>query len=154
MLERELEMNQSILAALLALSLIAGATASPPARNELGLNHKLISSNPLTIEITLKPKRLFDGVAVEAGSGVAVLTPPCAFAAVTEGGTYVCRFELSGNPADAAMTVNIVAQHVPSANAQAVVEIHHLTFRNPGFIRSSAPPSSSHVLESTAAPKD
>jgi hypothetical protein len=153
MLECKLEMNKSILAALLALSLVTGAAASPPARNELGLSHKLISGNPIAVEITLKPKRLFDGVAVEAGSGVAAVTPPCAFAAVTEGGSYVCRFEVTGNSADAAMTVNIVAQHVPSVNAQVMMEIHHLTFRNPGFIRSTAPHSSRHVLESTAAPQ-
>jgi hypothetical protein len=142
MLERELEMKQSILPAMLTLTLVAGAAASPPTRNELGLSHTVLSASPVTVEITLKPKRLFDGVAVEAGSGVAALTPPCAFAAVTEGGSYVCRFEVTGNSTDSAMTVNIVAQHVPAANAQALV----------GFVRAAASPSSKHVLDSSAAP--
>jgi hypothetical protein len=150
MLDRELEMSKSNLAALLALTLVGAAFASQPERNELGLSHKLLSNNPVTVEIRLKPKRLFDGVAIEAGSGVAALSPPCSFAAVTEGGSYVCRFEVTGNPGDAAMTVNVVAQHLPSASAQAHMEIHHLTFRNPAFARSS-PPSSKHVLQSSAA---
>jgi hypothetical protein len=151
MLDRELAMNRTIAAMLLTLTLAAGATASPPLHDDLGLSHKVISVNPLTVEITLRPKRLFDSVAVEAASGVATLTPACAFSAVTEGGSYSCRFELTGNSTDAAMTVNVVAQHLASANAQALVEVHHLTFRNPAYLHSSPRPSSKHSLSSTAA---
>jgi len=143
-------MNRTIGGALLALAFGAGAAASPPSHDELGFSHKVISASPLTVEITLRPKRLFDSVAVEAGSGVAAVAPGCAFSAVTEGGIYVCRFELTGNSADPAMTVNIIAQHLPAANAQALLEIHHLTFKNPAYRRSSPGPSSKHSLSSAA----
>jgi hypothetical protein len=142
-------MNRTITAMLLDLTLATNAAASPPGHDDLGLSHKVISVNPLTVEITLRPKRLFDGVVVEAASGVATMGPACAFSAVTEGGVYSCRFEVTGNSTDAAMTVNVVAQHLPSANSQALLEIHHLTFRNPAYLRSSPGPSSKHPLSSS-----
>jgi hypothetical protein len=151
MLDGELAMNRTITALLSALTLAAGAGASPPGHDDLGLSQKVISVNPLTVEITLRPKRLFDGVVVEAASGVATLAPACAFSAVTEGGVYSCRFEVTGNSTDAAMTVNVVAQQLPSANAQALLEIHHLTFRNPAYLHASPGPSSQHSLSSTVA---
>jgi hypothetical protein len=151
MLECELAMNRAITAMLLALTLAASATASPPHHDDLGLSYRVISVNPLSVEITLRPKGLFDSVAVEAASGVESLAPACAFSAVTEGGTYSCRFEVTGNSGDAAVTVNVAAQLLPSAGAQPLLEIHHLTFRNPAYLRPSPRPSSKHALSSTMA---
>jgi hypothetical protein len=151
MLDGHLEMNKTLIATLFAFGIIAQAFASPPGHDELGFSHQVLSTNPITVEISLKPKRHFDGVTLEAGSGVAAITPACSFSAVTEGGSYSCRFEVTGRPTDPAMTVNIVGSYLATSKAPALVEIHHLTFKNPTFVRSTPPPSSKHVLQSSAA---
>lgn len=130
---------------------VGSAMASPPTHNQLGYAYKILNSGAaMTVEITLKPKRSFDSVAVQAGSGVASISPDCSFAGVTEGGSYVCRFEVTGKPTDAAMTVNIVAQSTPAPHALLHAEVHHLTLTNSAFVRSAAAAATStHVLISS-----
>ncbi|HWS68813.1 MAG TPA: hypothetical protein VN325_39080 [Steroidobacteraceae bacterium] len=132
--------------------LLAGsAIASPPTHNQLGYAHKIIRSGAtMTVEITLKPKRSFDSVSVQAGSGVASISPDCSFIGVTVGGSYVCRFDVTGKPTDAAMTVNIVAESTPAPHALVHAEIHHLTMPNSTFVRSAAAAAASkHTLISS-----
>ena len=68
--------------------MLAGvALASPPMHNSMGARFRVVSRGPTsTIEITLSPRAAFDTVTVEAGSGVASLTP-CAFTAVVPAGS-------------------------------------------------------------------
>jgi hypothetical protein len=132
--------------------LLAGsAIASPPTHNQLGYAHKIIRNGAtMTVEITLKPKRSFDSVSVQAGSGVASISPDCSFIGVTVGGSYVCRFDVTGKPTDAAMTVNIVAESTPAPHALVHAEVHHLTMPNSAFVRSAAAAAASkHTLISS-----
>jgi hypothetical protein len=138
-----------ILLSLSLMLLVGSAMASPPTRNELGYTHKILSRGAtITVEITLKPKRSFDSVSVQAGSGVGSISPDCSFAGVTVGGSYVCRFDVTGKPTDAAMTVNVVAESRPSTHGLVQTEIHHLTMTNSGFVRSAAT-ASKHALMSS-----
>jgi hypothetical protein len=134
--------------------LLAGsAIASPPTHNQLGYAHKIIRSGAtmtVTVEITLKPKRSFDSVSVQAGSGVASISPDCSFIGVTVGGSYACRFDVTGKPTDAAMTVNIVAESTPAPHALVHTEVHHLTVPNSAFVHSAAAAATSkHTLISS-----
>jgi hypothetical protein len=136
-------------ACILLLLCGAVASASPPTRDALGFSHKIINAGAtMTVEITLKPRRAFDTVAVRAGSGVASLSPDCSFAGVTVGGSYVCRFDVTGKPTAAAMSVNIVAESTPAPHALVQTEIHHLSFRNEAYVRA-APAASSHEVIGT-----
>ena len=124
----------------------AAATASQPTHNQLGFSHRIISSGAtVTVEITLKPKHAFDTVSVQGGSGVATLSPDCTFTGVTVAGSYVCRFDVTGKPTDAAMTVNVVAESTPASHAVVQTEVHHLSFRNEAYVRST-PAASSHEV--------
>jgi hypothetical protein len=131
------------------LMVVAGsAMGSPATPNQLGYSHKILSQGAtVSVEISLKPKRSFDRVSVQSGSGVASLYPDCSFASVTTGGSYVCRFDVSGKPTDAAMTVNIVAESRPSPHGLVQTEIHHLTMANSAFVHSAASATpSKHAL--------
>ena len=141
-----------IAVSLSSILVAASVLASPPTHNQLGYAHKILSRGAtMTVEITLKPKRSFDNVSVQAGSGVASLAPDCSFAGVSAGGSYVCRFEVTGKPTDAAMTVNIVAENTPATHALAQTEVHHLTMTNSAFLRSAARATASkHSLISSA----
>jgi hypothetical protein len=136
-----------------SMLLAAGAPASTATHNQLGYAHKIIAGGTtMTVEIRLKPKRSFDSVTVEAGSGVASLSPDCSFSALTAGGSYVCRFDVTGKSTDAAMTINIVAESRPSPHALVETEVHHLTITNSGFARPAAGVAASrHTLMSSGA---
>ena len=136
---------------LLSMLTVGSAIASPPTHNQLGYAHKIVSSGAtMTVEITLKPKRSFDSVSVQAGSGVASISPDCSFTGVTVGGSYVCRFDVTGKPTDAAMTVNIVAESTPVPHALVHAEVHHLTLTNSAFVRpAAAAAASKHTLMSS-----
>lgn len=140
-----------LLLGLLSILLAGSATASTATRNQLGYAHKIINSGAtMTVEIRLKPKRSFDTVSVEAGSGVASLSPDCSFTGLTAGGSYVCRFDVTGKSTDAAMTINIVAESRPTPHALVETEVHHLTLSNSGFVRPAAGMAASkHTLMSS-----
>jgi hypothetical protein len=58
---------------LLSMLTVGSAIASPPTHNQLGYAHKIVSSGAtMTVEITLKPKRSFDSVSVQAGTDAAI----------------------------------------------------------------------------------
>jgi hypothetical protein len=136
---------------LLSVLFVGSAMASTPTRNQLGYAHKIINSGTtMTVEIRLKPKRSFDSVSVQAGSGVASISPDCSFTGLTAGGSYVCRFDVTGKSTDAAMTVNIVAESTPAPHALVETEVHHLTMTNSGFVRPAAGiAASKHTLMSS-----
>jgi hypothetical protein len=132
---------------------LGSALASTPTVNDLGFGYKIMSLRPTTtVEIRLKPTRSFDTVTVEAASGVASLTPSCGFSGVVAGGSYVCRVDVAGKPADAAMTLSIVASRAEPGGAVPQTEIHHLTLANSSFVRSARRAArSKHVLTSSSA---
>jgi hypothetical protein len=136
--------------ALLAATLVA---ATPPARNELGTSFSVISRGPTsTIEIRLSPRRSFERVDVEAGSGVASLSPPCSFPNVTGGGSYVCRVDVTAKASDPAMTVNVVGHHAGEAGRPGHFEIRHFTLINPAYVRSKSKPASKPVPGLVSSP--
>ena len=136
------------------LSLVVGvASGSAPTSNELGVRFKLISSGPTaTVEIHLSPRRAFDAVTVEAASGVASLTPPCAFAGVVVGGAYACRVVVTGKPTDAAMTLKVIARRSLPGGILPETEFHHFSINNQAFMPSrKLKAASHHVVASSPA---
>ena len=133
-------------------SLVAATgSASLPVSNELGIRFKIIAAGPTaTVEIRLKPHRDFASVSVEAASGVASLTPPCGFANVVVGGSYVCRVEVTGQPSDPAMTLNVVARHAAAGGGLPETEIHHLSVKNASFVASKKAQAASHHVVTSA----
>lgn len=140
-----------VVAAAFVLLAIGTASATVPTANDLGFRYKIVTSGPMTaIEIRLKPHRSFDAVSVEAASGVASLSPPCAFSVLVAGGSYVCRVDVTGKPSDAAMTLNVVARRANPGSALPSTEIHHVSVKNASFVPSAATKAASkHVLESS-----
>jgi len=112
----------------------AAAYASTPTTNDVGFSYKILSSGPpVTVEIRLKPRHSYESVAVEAGSGVATMTP-CAFSTVLASHSYVCRVTVTGKPGDAAMTLNLVARHTVAGGALPETEIHHISVTNAAYV--------------------
>lgn len=137
---------------------IGTATASVPTSNELGVRFKVLKAGPTaTIEIRMTPRRDFDSVTVEAASGVASLIPSCGFTNLTvvAGGSYVCKVEVTGKPAEAAMTLNVIARRAVAGGTVPVVEVHHLTVKNSAFALAQKSAAASHhdVAESAPTPK-
>ena len=122
-----------------ALALAGAASATPPARNELGASFRLVSKGPTNVvEIRLRPKAPFDTVAVEAASGVESLTPPCSFSGVVPGGSYVCRVSVSHKATAASLTVNVVGQRRADPAKPPLVEVRHYTIGNAGYVARAA----------------
>ncbi len=137
---------------------IGAASASVPTSNELGVRFKVLRSGATaTIEIRMTPRRDFDAVAVEAASGVASLTPSCAFTnvKVVAGGSYVCKVDITGLPTEAAMTLNVIARRSVPGGTVPVMEVHHLSLKNTAFALSQKNTSASHhnVAETPPLPK-
>jgi hypothetical protein len=137
---------------------VGTALASVPTSDELAIRFKVLKSGPTsTVEIRISPRSDFDSVAVEAASGVASMTPPCAFTKgkVTAGESYVCRMELAGKPSDAAMTINVIARRTVPGGLLPVLEVHHLSVKNSAFARSQKSAAASHhdVATGAATPK-
>jgi len=136
------------MAAALSVALALGeAHASVPTSNELGVQFKVLKSGPtITVEIRLTPRRDFDSVTVEAASGVATLTPPCAFKNVTAtgGGPYVCRVAVTGKASEAAMTLNVVARRAVPGGTVPVMDMHHFSIKNPAFAMPQKRSAASH----------
>ncbi len=129
----------AVAAALMSAALAGSASATPPTRNDLGSTFKLISTGQTsTIEIRLKPKTSFDSVSVEAASGVGSLTPPCSFAAVVVGGSYVCRVHVTHQPGTPSLTVNVVGERTVDPAKPRVLEVRHFTLASPGFVAPAA----------------
>lgn len=119
--------------ALLAASWVA---ATPPARNDLGTSFRIIARGPTsTIEIRLSPRQAFERVDVEAGSGVASLSPPCSFSNVSGGGSYICRVDVTAKASDPAMTVNVVGHRAGETGKPGHFEVRHVTLINPAYVR-------------------
>ena len=136
----------------LLLGLLTNAGATPTSSRLLGLSHRVMSTGAtLTLELIFRPKRDFDRILVEAGSGVKGLSPDCHFDGVTANTPYVCRLEVSGTTADAYMTLNVVGTNQPPGKALMQMELQHLTFRN-GAFRKAAPTLSSHELVRPSQP--
>lgn len=131
---------------------IGTASALVPTSNELGIHFKVVASAPaVTVEISLRPRRDFDSVSIEAASGVASMTPPCTFSAVVAGGSYVCRVDVTGKSSDAAMTLNIVGTRATAGGGLPETEIHHLSVKNTSFVlRKKAKAASHHVVTSAS----
>jgi hypothetical protein len=125
----------------------AAASASVPSSNELGVRFKVLRNGAtVSVEIRLTPRRDFDSVAVEAGSGVASLAPSCAFTnvGVGVGGSYVCQLDVTGKPSAAAMTLNVIARRAVPGGTVPVMEVHHLSLRNTAFALSQKNAAASH----------
>jgi hypothetical protein len=125
----------------------SAAMASVPNSNQLGVKFKVLKAGPnVTVEIRMMPRRDFDSVTVEAASGVAALTTTCAFTnvAVAAGGTYVCQVNFTGKPTAAAMTFNVIAHREVPGGGVPVMEVHHLSVKNSGFVSSARKVASSH----------
>jgi hypothetical protein len=138
-----------------ALTLLTATwvAATPPARNELGTTFSVISRGPTsTIEIRLNPRQNFERVEVEAGSGVASMSPPCSFPNVTGGGSYVCRVEVTAKASDPAMTLNVVGHHAGAAGRPGHFEVRHFTLINPAYVRSKSKPASKPVPGLVSSP--
>ncbi len=134
-------------AGLSLLMAIGAATASEPMSNDLGVQFKVLKMGPTaSVEIRMTPRRDFDSVTVEAASGVASLSPPCAFTRVIAGagGSYVCRMDVTGKPSEAAMTLNVLARRAVPGGTVPVMEVHHLSVRNSAFTRSQKSAATSH----------
>jgi len=115
------------------------ALASPSTPNSLGTVFAVVSKGPTsTIEITLHPTAPFDSVKVEAGSGVATLTPPCAFSRVATGGNYVCRVNVTQAAQDASLSLNVIGQRIADPAKPPIVEISHFTISNDSFVEPAA----------------
>ena len=131
-------------AALLAINV---AVATVPNSNELGVKFKVLKASPtVTVEIRMTPRRDFDSVTVEAASGVATLVQSCAFSnlAVAAGHSYVCQVDLTGKPTAAAMTLNLIGRRAVPGGVVPVMEVHHLSVKNPSFAPSTRKAASSH----------
>jgi hypothetical protein len=110
------------------LGLSHSAFADPPQANDLGAVFTVVSKGPTsTVEIRLKPKMAFEAVRVEAASGVASITPPCAFAQVEPGGDYVCRVNVTPKSGEASLTLNVVGERAAETGKARVVEVRHFT---------------------------
>lgn len=122
-------------AGVVVVTTLAGvALASPPMHNSMGARFKIVSKGPTSsIEITLKPLVPFDTVRVEAGSGVASLTP-CSFTAVVPGSSYTCRVDVSQKPDQASLTLNVVGERVTDPAKPRFVEVRHFTLANSRFV--------------------
>ena len=115
------------LAVAAAVVVPAAALADPPQANDLGVVFKLLSKGATsTVEISLNPRTAFDAVRVEAASGVASITPPCAFAQLEAGGSYVCRVDVVPKAGESSLTLNVVGEKGESGRAR-VVEVRHFT---------------------------
>lgn len=136
------------LAVVLAAALVLGeADATVPTSNELGVHFKVLKTGPTTtVEIRMTPRRDFDSVTVEAASGVATLTPPCAFRNVTAAAAkhYSCKVDVTGKSTEAAMTLNVIARRSAPGGAAPETEVHHLTIRNSAYALSQKRPVASH----------
>ena len=141
--------------AVLALVLLgAAAEASPPAANGLGATFRLVSRGSTnTVEIRLAPSASFESVSVEAASGATALTPPCAFASVVPGGSYVCRVNVTHQSGAASLSLNVVGHSAVGPSHVRVVETSHYTIPNPGYTRpagsvrrASRPPAPTLLL--------
>ena len=118
-----------------AVSFIAVGMASPPTPNTLRATFRVVSSGPSsTVEIKLNPTEAFDTVRVEAASGVGTLTPPCSFAAVVAGGSYVCRVSVSNKAGEASLTLNVVGLRTVDPAKPRLVEVSHFTLPNAAFV--------------------
>ena len=132
------------LAALLA---IGGAGATVPTSNELGVRFKVLRmGTTASIEIRLTPRRDFDAVSVEAGSGVASMTNSCTFSNLKPAvsGPYVCQVQVTGTPTEAAMTLNVIARRTVPGGSVPVMEVHHLSVKNTAFAVSQKSMAASH----------
>jgi hypothetical protein len=136
---------------LAALGLTVAARASTAIPNELGFHYRLLNVGSVnTLEISLRPKRDFAEVTLEAGSGVAAFSPECHFDALTAGTLYHCRIEVTGSPGDAAMTLRMTADHPRAGTALVTSEQHLVSIANAAFVRSAATASASrHALRAT-----
>ena len=115
------------LAVAAALVLPGLSLADPPQANDLGALFKVISkAATTTVEIRLKPATAFEAVRVEAASGVASITPPCAFAQVQVGGSYVCQVDVVPKAGEFSLTLNVVGEKGEPGKAK-VVEVRHFT---------------------------
>ena len=136
------------MAAALSVALaISEAHASVPTSNELGVQFKVLKTGPTTaVEISMRPRRDFDSVTVEAGSGVASLTPSCGFKNVTAAADkpYVCRVDVTGKSSEAAMTLNVVARRVVPGGTVPVMEVHHFSIKSPTYTLSQKHPVATH----------
>jgi hypothetical protein len=110
-----------------ALVLPGLALADPPQANDLGAVFTVISKGATpTVEIRLNPQTAFEAVRVEAASGVQSITPPCAFAQVQVGGSYVCRVDVVPKAGESSLTLNVVGEKGEPGKAK-VVEVRHFT---------------------------
>jgi hypothetical protein len=119
--------SRTSLALAAALVLPGLALADPPQADDLGAVFKVISKGATpTVEIRLTPKTAFEAVRVEAASGVQSITPPCAFAQVQVGGSYVCRVDVVPKAGESSLTLNVVGEKGEPGKAK-VVEARHFT---------------------------
>ncbi len=126
---------------------VGAALASVPTSDELAIRFKVLKSGPTsTVEIRIAPRRDFDSVTVEAASGVASVTAPCGFTRgkVIAGQSYVCRAQITGQPSEAAMTINVVALRAVPGGTVPVMEVHHLSVKNSAFALSQKRGAASH----------
>lgn len=135
------------------------AMASPPSDNTLGATFRVVSAGPSsTVEIKLKPSAAFDTVRVEAASGVGTLSPPCSFDAVMEGGSYVCRVNVSHKAGEASLSLNVVGQRTVDAAKPGLIDVVHFTLPNAAFVapavkKSNTPTPGLLSTPGPAAPK-
>jgi hypothetical protein len=64
----------------------------------------------------------------------------------------VCRVDVTGRPSDGAMTVNVIARRSVPGGVVPVVEIHHVSLRNPGFSASQKKAAATHHDVAASAP--
>ena len=117
----------------------ATAAASPPAHNELGARFTVLSRGSTNvIDIHLAPKSSFDAVRVEAGSGAALITPPCEFTAVAAGGSYDCRVNATHRSGAATLTIKVVGEKTSDPLKPKTFEVSHFTLANGAFVPAPA----------------
>ena len=110
------------------LALPCGVFADPPQANDLGAVFTVVERGAVsTVEVRLKPKMAFEAVRVVAASGVASITPPCAFAQVEVGGDYVCRVSVTPKAGESSLTLNVVGERAAESGKARVVEVRHFT---------------------------
>ena len=150
---------QGIEAAGISALLVAIALATPPTPNALGVTYKVVSKGQThLVEIRLKPTTSFDSVRVEAASGAASLTPPCAFSGVVVGGAYVCTVSVGHKAEEASLTLNVVGEKTADPAKPRIVEVSHLTIANAAFVapavrRSDKPTPGLILTPGSAKPK-
>jgi len=126
-------------AATLSFASIGPTAASPATSNSLGAAFVVIAKGTTsTVEITLHPSAPFDTVKVEAGSGVSVLSPPCAFSRVVAGGHYVCRVNVTQDARQASLTLNVVGEKTLDPANPPIIEVSHFTISNDSFVAPAA----------------